>query len=767
MKKMKKLFLSIAIMFTTNVMQAQWQSDFRLTNDPAGSWTSGNPSATNNVWCIAANGSALHVVWYDYRDGTGNGEIYYKRSTDGGITWGTDTRLTNDTAVSVNPSVTVSGSIVHIVWQDERDGNPEIYYKNSTDGGITWSADTRLTNDVANSWNPSVAVFGSAVHIVWQDYRDGNYEIYYKHSTDGGITWSVDTRLTNDGAFSAIPVVTVSGSIAHIAWRDNRDGNDEIYYKHSTDGGITWSADTRLTNDAANSEYPSIAVSGSLVHVVWNDMRDGNYEVYYKNSTDGGNTWSTDTRLTNDPAGSLHTSVAACSSGVYVVWYDNRDGNDEIYYKNSTDGGITWSADTRLTNDPSYSWFPSIAISASGVHVVWTDERNGNDEIYYKRNPAGCNTGGSICGMKYNDLNGNGMKDTGEPGLPNWQIGLNIVMVPPATTDSLGNYCFNNLPPGTYTVAELNQTGWQQTAPPSPGTYTVTLSAGQHIDSLNFGNHFDPNEACITWALIDTNLVTSTFGNINGQPESIGVGSSSPFMSVYLPYSNGQKLWVGNTGWVAGLLDPMRYIQFNASPQSGNTFTVTSVSFNYGDLPLSTNFNILNFQAYYSINNWITSTVLNSTGLIYLNTTMQSFAQTMSVQVASGITFSLRIYPYALQNGIAMTPSFAIHNNVVICGTSAPDGKPLGIEQKIVSSSGRQFSIYPNPASDIVTLNIHNAINTDLTLNIYNVIGKLISSETLRQNQQQINIGDLDNGIYFVEIKSNEWSEKQKLIIQR
>ncbi len=764
---MKKLFLSIAIMFTANVMQAQWQSDFRLTNDPAGSWTSGNPSSTNNVWCIAANGSTLHVVWYDYRDGTGTGEIYYKGSTDGGITWGTDTRLTNDPAVSVNPSVTVSGSIVHIVWQDERDGNPEIYYKNSTDGGITWSADTRLTNDVANSWNPSVAVFGSVVHIVWQDYRDGNYEIYYKHSTDGGITWSVDTRLTNDAAYSSIPVVVVSGSIAHIAWRDNRDGNDEIYYKHSTDGGITWSADTRLTNDAANSEYPSIAVSGSLVHVVWNDTRDGNYEVYYKNSTDGGNTWSTDTRLTNDPAGSLHTSVVACSSGVHVVWYDNRDGNDEIYYKNSTDGGITWSADTRLTNDASYSWFPSIAISASGVHVVWTDERDGNDEIYYKRNSTGCNTGGSICGMKYNDLNGNGVKDTGEPGLPNWQIGLNIVMIPPATTDSLGNYCFNNLPSGTYTIAELNQTGWQQTAPTSPGTYTVTLLAGQHIDSLNFGNHFDPNEACITWALIDTNLVTSTFGNINGQPESIGVGSSSPFMSVYLPYSNGQKLWVGNTGWVAGLLDPMRYVQFNASPQSGNTFTVTSVSFNYGDLPLSTNFNILNFQAYYSTNNWTTGTVLNSTGLIYLNTTMQSFVQTMSVQVASGITFSLRIYPYALQNGIAMTPTFAIHNNVVICGTSAPAGKPVGIEKNIVGSSGRQFSIYPNPASDIVTLDIHNAINTDLTLNIYNVIGKLISSETLRQNQQQIYIGDLDNGIYIIEIKSNEWSEKQKLIIQR
>jgi len=77
------------------------------------------------------------------------------------------------------------------------------------------------------------------------------------------------------------------------------------------------------------------------------------------------------------------------------------------------------------------------------------------------------------------------------------------------------------------------------------------------------------------------------------------------------------------------------------------------------------------------------------------------------------------------------------------------------------------FNLYPNPASDIVTLNIDNTINADFTLNIYNVTGELVSSETLRQNQQQINISDLSNGIYMVEIKSKEWNGKQKLIIQR
>ena len=201
-------------------------------------------------------------------------------------------------------------------------------------------------------------------------------------------------------------------------------------------------------------------------------------------------------------------------------------------------------------------------------------------------------------------------------------------------------------------------------------------------------------DACITWDLLSTNAVTSAVGNINGQPESIGVGSSSPFMSIFLPYSNGQRLWVGNTGWVAGPLDPMRYVEFNASPQPGNSLTVTNVSFNYGDFPLSTNFNILNFQAYYSTDNWVNSMVLNSTALVYLNTTMSLFAQPIvpGVLVPSGQTFSLRIYPYALQNGIAMTRTFAIHNNVVICGTTAPEvldnGSICGVKYNDLNGNG-------------------------------------------------------------------------------
>ncbi len=77
------------------------------------------------------------------------------------------------------------------------------------------------------------------------------------------------------------------------------------------------------------------------------------------------------------------------------------------------------------------------------------------------------------------------------------------------------------------------------------------------------------------------------------------------------------------------------------------------------------------------------------------------------------------------------------------------------------------INIYPNPATNFIILNVDKANNSYLTLNIYNVVGTLVKSETLKQNNRQISIADLSNGIYMVEIKSKEWNGKQKLIIQR
>ena len=375
-----RVAVAVILLFLLVRTAVAWEPDMRLTNDGGISWTS-----YTSARCLAAgSGGGLHAVWFDDRDG--NYEIYTKRSTDYGTTWEADTRLTNNTADQYHPAVAAAGTMVHVVWWDERNvPNTEIYYKRSTDAGVTWSDDTRLTEDSAKSHFPSIAAAGDTVHVVWWDERTG-WDIHYKRSTDAGVTWSDDVALTTTLGLSMWPSVAVSEGSVHVVWFDDRDGNQEIYYKRSTDGGATWGADARLTNASFYSEYPVVAAEWPFVHVAWSDNRDGNYEAYYKRSTDGGATWEPDTRLSEAAQGSTAMSLAVAGTRVHLFWADNREWYwPEIFHRSSSDNGLTWDADERLTFDNQPSDRPTGCTWDSTVAVLWEDGRDGNWEVYFKR----------------------------------------------------------------------------------------------------------------------------------------------------------------------------------------------------------------------------------------------------------------------------------------------------------------------------------------------------------------------------------------------
>jgi hypothetical protein len=132
----------------------------------------------------------------------------------------------------------MAGSVVHVVWEDNRDGNEEIYYKRSTDGGLSWGEDKRLTVDPANSIFSNIISSGSMVHVVWQDTRNGLWGIYYICSTDGGLNWGSEVQLNEISSESLHPFITVSGPVLHAMWYDFRDLNYEIYYKPNPTGGF-------------------------------------------------------------------------------------------------------------------------------------------------------------------------------------------------------------------------------------------------------------------------------------------------------------------------------------------------------------------------------------------------------------------------------------------------------------------------------------------------------------------------------------------------
>ncbi|MBL0310605.1 MAG: T9SS type A sorting domain-containing protein [Bacteroidetes bacterium] len=106
-------------------------------------------------------------------------------------------------------------------------------------------------------------------------------------------------------------------------------------------------------------------------------------------------------------------------------------------------------------------------------------------------------------------------------------------------------------------------------------------------------------------------------------------------------------------------------------------------------------------------------------------------------------------------------------------GALGPPGKIIksinggGILSVAELNESNSISVFPNPASDIFSLNVTRDIKSDLILDIYNLMGTLVKTEIIKQNQQQINVGDLSNGIYLVEVKSKGFTANKKLIIQR
>jgi Tol biopolymer transport system component len=371
MKRFRQIFITVGIVllfFSSVVYGFTWTANKKLTNTVGGSHSP----------AIAVDGANIYVVWQDYTPS--NGEIYFKRSVDGGITWKSDKRLTNTSGNSSNPAIAVDGTTIYVVWSDDTPGNYEIYFRRLNDGGITWTASQRLTSTAGGSHSPAIAVDGTNIYVVWQDDTPGNSEVYLKRSVDGGVTWTADQRLTNNAGISQHPIIAVDGSNIYVAWADNRPGNSEVYLKRSVDGGVTWTADQRLTNNAGISQNPAIAVDGSNIYVVWHDQTPGNPEIYFKRSVDGGIAWTADQRLTEENGASCFPVIAVDGSNIYVVWANDPGLGPEIYFKRSVDGGVTWKVNRKLTKTRHY--FPAIAVDGSNIYVVWEYDF---DEIYFKK----------------------------------------------------------------------------------------------------------------------------------------------------------------------------------------------------------------------------------------------------------------------------------------------------------------------------------------------------------------------------------------------
>lgn len=146
-----------------------------------------------------------------------------------------------------------------------------------------------------------------------------------------------------------------------------------------------------------------------------------------------------------------------------------------------------------------------------------------------------------ITGVKYDDLNGDGKRQTGEPGLSGWTIRLRYEGKSVATTTTAGNgaYSFklnaNKLPigQGKYRVEEVLKPGW--VASQTPGSIDVPLGARNTTYSgRDFGNY---RPAKIAGSKIDDS-------NVNGERDPLEVGLGNWEISL----SNGESQLTSEAG---------------------------------------------------------------------------------------------------------------------------------------------------------------------------------------------------------------------------
>jgi hypothetical protein len=247
-------------------------------------------------------------------------DIVVARSIDFGLTW-TAVVATRTETEADKPVLAVRGLDVYVAYNRAA----KVWMAASHDGGNTFTAVNLNPGDNmgwAQAGAATIDPSGNAF-LSWAAYTriaggPGPVDLFVGRSADGGKNW-------------ATTLLDVSGSPPECA-------TDEC-------GWAYLGAQVALSSDAAGTIY-----------ALWNagPVNRGAERIYFSSSTTSGSSWTPRTEVSSAPRGVAHafpTIVAGMAGDVRVAWMDTRHNPLwNTYYRSSTNGGATWSSETQLSS---------------------------------------------------------------------------------------------------------------------------------------------------------------------------------------------------------------------------------------------------------------------------------------------------------------------------------------------------------------------------------------------------------------------------------
>jgi len=155
---------------------------------------------------------------------------------------------------------------------------------------------------------------------------------------DLDLMWQSGVQISDSTSSAQFPSVVWTGSEFAFAWTDSRDGNEEIYFARADDDANKIGSDVRVTNAIYRSLAPALVWMGDQYGVFWSDHRHSSgentlhSELYFDRISASGDILLDDLRLTNAPLHSKSPTAVRIADGFGVVWEDIRDGNEELYF---------------------------------------------------------------------------------------------------------------------------------------------------------------------------------------------------------------------------------------------------------------------------------------------------------------------------------------------------------------------------------------------------------------------------------------------------